>query len=489
MKRRLVSFPLLVVILVNIFVFGSSFNPLTDSSNKVYADNVEYDYDAAYEVLDKVNAERRARGLGELEMSASLLEAAMIRAVEVKSYFSHYRPNGQSFESVNSKIDDENIAWGYPTPTRVMNGWMSSTPHYNNITTYGYKSVGIGAVKINGTMYWTQEFSFYEAEDSLSNTKTIDYDKLMKEKGASFNRLSGTNRYESALTVAKTLISQLKEKKKTVNTVVIASGENYPDALSGTYLASLSKAPMLLINEHYEKKVVQFVKSNLKAKGTVYILGGDNVVQKSAENKLKKYGFNVIRLAGDNRYATNIAILEEINKINAKKKTTKQKYLVCSGKGFADCLSVSSVAYPILLVEDTLTEEQVHLLSQSKKTLSFDIIGGEAAVSNKVARQLKSLGTIKRVAGANRFETSRMVANRYFTKKPKSMVLTYGLNFPDGLAAGPFANNLGLPVILVCDANYKDAKTFAEKNAIRKAYAIGGEAIYSDDTVAECLIW
>ena len=492
MKRRLITFPLLVVTLVAILVFGAAFNPLMGTYNKVYADNIEYEYDYAYEVLDIVNAERRARGLNELKMSEEILEAAMLRATELADYFSHYRPNGDYFITVNGDIDDENIAWGYSTPEIVMNGWMSSSAHFNNITDSRYKSVGIGAVRINGTMYWTQEFSFYDVAESYPNP----HDKTMQEKGASYERLCGPNRYETALTVAQTMLEQMKTDAKKAGTtvkgfgtVVIACGEKYPDALSGTYLASITKAPILLVNNSYENKVVEYIKTNLLPKGKVYILGGDKVVNNSVANKLKSAGFNVVRLSGKDRYETNLKVLEEINTINAKKNTKKQKYLVCSGKGFADSLSASSVSYPILLVGNKLTKNQIAFLSQSKKTLSFDIIGGSGVVSTSVEKKLGKNGTVERVAGKNRFETSGKVARRYFDNKAKSMVLTYGYNFPDGLAAGPFAYYLGSPVILVSNENYGEAKSFAEKNGIRKAYAIGGKALYLDNTVKECVIW
>ncbi|WP_423243245.1 cell wall-binding repeat-containing protein [Clostridium autoethanogenum] len=55
----------------------------------------------------------------------------------------------------------------------------------------------------------------------------------------------------------------------------MASGDNYPDALSGSILSYKFKAPVVLVrnNEDDEDKVLQYMKSNIKQSGTVYILG------------------------------------------------------------------------------------------------------------------------------------------------------------------------------------------------------------------------
>ena len=83
------------------------------------------------------------------------------------------------------------------------------------------------------------------------------------------------------------------------------------------------------------------------------------------------------------------------------------------------------------------------------------IIGSAAAVSNAVEAQLTGAGyTVKRLAGANRYETSVKVAEFMYATlegayKPEMAFFARGDNFPDALAVGPVAASALAPVLLV----------------------------------------
>ena len=62
-------------------------------------------------------------------------------------------------------------------------------------------------------------------------------------------------------------------------------------------------------------------------------------------------GYTIKRLAGSDRYETNLKILQEASNFN-------EDILVCSGGGYADCLSASAVKKPILLVPGRLLDYQ-----------------------------------------------------------------------------------------------------------------------------------
>lgn len=115
------------------------------------------EYDKAFECLTILNKERRAAGLNELTMDASLMEVAVTRVFECNLFFSHDRPNGTSCETLQdtSTYYGENIASGYSSAQQVMDGWMNSPDHKANMLSDKYNSVGIACV--NGV--WVQEFS------------------------------------------------------------------------------------------------------------------------------------------------------------------------------------------------------------------------------------------------------------------------------------------------------------------------------------------
>lgn len=131
------------------------------------------DYGMAYEILDMVNQERAAAGLGSLTMDTDLLETAMKRAQECAVYYAHTRPNGEScFTAYPSRLaaGAENIALGYNGAQEVMNGWMNSDGHKQNILKSGMKSIGVGVFYHNGCYYYVQNFSTTTAATATKTT-------------------------------------------------------------------------------------------------------------------------------------------------------------------------------------------------------------------------------------------------------------------------------------------------------------------------------
>lgn len=148
-------------------------------------------YSEAFEVLDLVNEIRRNLGREELTMDPFFFDAAMQRAAEIAVNFSHTRPDGSSCFTVCSGVYGENIAAGYVDAEAVVQGWKDSPGHYSNMIGSGYTSIGIGAVKHNGIMYWVQLFgdtpySVVEAPEDISRPFEIDL---------------GSNSYEFSLEV------------------------------------------------------------------------------------------------------------------------------------------------------------------------------------------------------------------------------------------------------------------------------------------------
>ena len=118
------------------------------------------DYEA--EVFRLMNQERKEAGLAPLDTSDELQRCAEIRAKEIKQKFSHTRPNGKDCFSLNPDlIMGENIAYGQTTPQQVMDSWMNSKGHRENILRERFT---LGAVacyydKPTNTYYWVQLFA------------------------------------------------------------------------------------------------------------------------------------------------------------------------------------------------------------------------------------------------------------------------------------------------------------------------------------------
>lgn len=121
--------------------------------------------DLINEVYEITNNYRSLVGVPSLTLDSSLVTAASIRAKEISDSFSHTRPNGSSCFTVLSELGisygtaGENIAAGYSSSQSVMEGWRSSSGHYQNIIFSKFKKIGIGVNIINNQYYWVQIFS------------------------------------------------------------------------------------------------------------------------------------------------------------------------------------------------------------------------------------------------------------------------------------------------------------------------------------------
>ena len=131
--------------------------------------------------------------------------------------------------------------------------------------------------------------------------------------------------------------------------------------------------------------------------------------------------------------------------------------------------------------KNELTKEQIDLLSVQEE-MQYTIIGGENAVSRDIENELKQYGTVERISGENRYETSVNVAEHYYGP-PGTAILVYGRNFPDGLFAGPLARSLEIPIILSARSLSSSVADYLHENEITSGYVLGGPSLIPDTTV------
>nr|WP_082147186.1 CAP domain-containing protein [Rubeoparvulum massiliense] len=119
------------------------------------------------QVVDLVNQERAKFGLPPLRHNPELARVARFKSSDMRDrhYFSHQSPTyGSPFQMMQAfrisfRSAGENIAAGQPTPNQVMQGWMNSPGHRQNILNGGFTEIGVGYVT-GGSYghYWTQMF-------------------------------------------------------------------------------------------------------------------------------------------------------------------------------------------------------------------------------------------------------------------------------------------------------------------------------------------
>ena len=121
--------------------------------------------DYAQEVIRLTNEERSKVGLPPLEYDGKLAAAANERAEEISEVFAHTRPDGTGCFTVLDEYDikiwaaGENIAGYYSDPEEVVEAWMNSQGHRENILDSYFSDIGVGVYEDDYGLYWVQIFA------------------------------------------------------------------------------------------------------------------------------------------------------------------------------------------------------------------------------------------------------------------------------------------------------------------------------------------
>lgn len=309
-----------------------------------------------------------------------------------------------------------------------------------------------------------------EKGDSYIADKILS--SLVIAQPGSVKRIAGNDRYETSFAIANALKAVLGVDK--FDSVVLASSDNFADALAGSYLAAVENAPIIIGKTKYADKVCAYLNANLAPGATVYILGGENAVPGSILDDLT-VEHTPVRLAGEDRYETNLEILQAA--------PVSGDLLIATGRDFADSLSASATGLPILLVNGkagkSLTEEQKEFLATVPGKIY--IIGGESAVPAALKAEIETASgkSAQRISGGSRYETSVEIAEA-FLRGNDSAVLAYASTYPDGLCGGPLAYAMGAPLLLTKNGK-TEAAEYAEERFVAAGAVLGGESLISDE--------
>ena len=116
------------------------------------------------QVVELTNQERAKNGLPALKLDVELSKVARDKSkdMQTKNYFSHTSPTyGSPFDmmkayGISYKSAGENIAMGQRSPEEVVQAWMNSQGHRENIMNPNFTHIGVGHVATGN--YWTQMF-------------------------------------------------------------------------------------------------------------------------------------------------------------------------------------------------------------------------------------------------------------------------------------------------------------------------------------------
>lgn len=303
------------------------------------------------------------------------------------------------------------------------------------------------------------------------------------------SRLAGNDRFGTAAAVATNAYPS------GADTVLIASGRSFPDALAGSALAARQAGPVLLTEPTSLPAATSGAIDTLKATKAV-ILGGTTAVSQAVETELAKK-VTVSRVSGTNRYDTAAKIAAAIGAANIGSTGGGKAALIATGANFADALAGGALSaagsggvFPVLLVDSGVPAQTRSALTDLGIKQAI-ILGGTSAVSQAVADELQQItgNAPQRIAGNDRYATATAIATAEtgtFGFSKSAVYLANGEVFADALAGGALGGKNKTPILLTPATSLAGATASyltANKDTIATITAFGGTAAVSDATL------
>lgn len=387
---------------------------------------------AEYAFVRLINRDRMANGLNPLAVFGPLVATAETWSTQMSSSqtLSHDPNIKAEYQQVASPFNSggENVGEGsgnQADPVDVHNAFMASPVHHANIMG-NWQYVAIGVVNdSSGNMWVTERFLNAPAKPSTPQVPVA--------------RLAGSTDGDTGVAVSKFVYPAAGSAKA----VVLGRNDVFADALAGGPLAVVDGGPLLLTDPNsLTPSVMSEIQRVLPAGGPVHILGGTGAISPAVESSLRGAGFRTDRLAGTDRFATAVAIAKAMGYSGGPA-------FLASGYSFADALVAGPAAgvlrAPIFITDPNTLSPATAAELQSAPPASLTVVGGTAVVSDAVA---SVAGASKRLGGADRYETSTLVAAAYFPNATK-VAFANGMTWQDALVGAPASARIGAPTLLL----------------------------------------
>jgi putative cell wall-binding protein len=297
-------------------------------------------------------------------------------------------------------------------------------------------------------------FNGVEVQDPRVEVPTDDADSAPQDERV--RRVHGKDRYESAAATA--------EFWKESETVFVATGSNFPDSLAAGVTAARIGTPVLLVSKDSVPPSTEHQLRRLKP-DTVYLAGGTAAVSRSVESKIKDItGAKVIRLAGDDRYET----AEVLTRLTWLGSTSSVAWMA-SGRDFQDPLIASAAAavqgHPFILVDGRrrLTDETLDLIDSLGVT-EVRMVVEPGTVDDMFIEELEEYVAVRLVDEDDVSDRSTAVWDD--ESGPSRVALATSANFPDALAAVPFASRGSKSTLLLVPSECIPRRTVRFINAL-----------------------
>lgn len=267
---------------------------------------------------------------------------------------------------------------------------------------------------------------------------------VMPQAGALVKRIGGPDRYAVSVGVSKNNFTK-------ASTVIVATGEKFPDALAASPLAGCVKGPILLTRA---RSLPSGLASEIRRLGATkaIIVGGPGSVFPSVEAQLRGLHIAVERIGGADRYycAANIAARVLSYKGNSG------RVFVARGDVYPDALALGPLAYtgrtPILLTWPSALPAPTRSCLQRNHFSTAFVAGGTGSITPAVFNQIDSyVGKTTRIPGRDRYECAANIAVAGISAglaQDQYVGIATGEKFPDALTGGVGAGQMNGTILL-----------------------------------------
>ncbi|MBS2534115.1 cell wall-binding repeat-containing protein [Catenulispora sp. NF23] len=316
------------------------------------------------------------------------------------------------------------------------------------------------------------------ADDYLSKVTTVAPLQPTAPNAPVVHRIAGADRYGTAINVSQKSFP----KAGSASAVVLATGETFPDALSGVPLATEKGGPLLLTpSKAADPAVVAEIHRVLAPGGKVYVLGGVNAVSDKVVSALGLPAAQVTRVAGADRYGTSLAIANQLGNPTGN-------VVLATGADFADALTAgpfsamygggSGTPAAILLTADRKLSPAVAGFVAGAHSVAA--VGGQAVAA---AAHLKNRDASAQFAGWDRYATASLVAGTFHN--PQTVGVATGTRFADALTGAAMLASAHSPLLLTDPVRLPDGTAtalhgFSQALAGGSVEVFGGPAAVSD---------
>jgi putative cell wall-binding protein len=307
-------------------------------------------------------------------------------------------------------------------------------------------------------------FLNHQHQACFDNSGTPTPPNVPPAQPTSVSRLAGSDRYATGVSVSQAQWSNAggdNTPRAIADSVVLARGDNFPDALAGVPLAKRDRGPLLLTAPgSLNPLTANEIKRVLPKGKTVYVLGGAQAVSPKVQSQLQALGYNVVRFGGSDRFQTSLQIAQQ-------GMGSPHQVVVATGLDFADALSAGPLAADegnaILLSNGKTLDPatKAYIAGAERKNGAADpafhlnAVGGAAVAATKYLG-----GQSHSLMGADRYQTAAAVAARFAADMPVTQFgVATGMQFADALTGGAYMANAGQPLLLTAPTVLAPADT------------------------------